>query len=169
MRGVTIESCSHESYEDALNKALAEASTHLTDIYEAHIFVREFSWSEETGFCARIEINLASGGLKPDLEGEFYEMERQADRDFKIYLSQRYDRLREMVERYLKDRTYVNLATTPEIILSRLKPEDLLEKIVITDFHEAVVPDAPALTAESEQMPVTVPEAAQEEPEPEPE
>ena len=168
MQSIMIEAFSPDSHEDALDKALAESALHITDIYDAYVTIRELSWSEETHYRAVIEVSLASGGMKPDLEGEFDELERKEGREFKIYLSQRYGEMRTMVERYLKDRVYVNLATMPDIILSRLKPEDLLEKIVISDFREAVVPKDAGMPHPAE-IHAAPDDAPGDEPEPEPE
>lgn len=136
-----IEAFSPCSYDEALNRALAEAASHLTDVYDAHIIPQEFSYSEETQYRALIEVILTSQDLSTDLEegdGGYWEMERHEDGDFKIYLSNKYAQIDKMVENFLKDKVYVNLGTMPDIILSRLKPEDLLEKIVFTDFQDAV-------------------------------
>lgn len=131
-----IEAFSAESYEDALNRALAEAARHLSVGHDAQIMSREFSYSDGTQYRVMLDVMLVSASLgSGEAQRGFKEVARKEGRGFKIFLSDTYAHMNKMIAQFQKDKVYVNLATMPDIILSRLESEAPLETIVVVDFQ----------------------------------
>lgn len=163
-----IQSASAISYDAALNIALAEAAAYASALHDAHITLTDLSFREETGYHCEIEITLAAVGLT--VEGDdalaLQTVEPEGVQDYRVVLTKGRETLRKLIEDFLANATYVNLAQLPDFILSRLTPEDLLNKIVIHDFQEAVEPEPPVIEAPAG---METPVPPEDEPHPEPE
>ena len=169
-----IRADSEINYEDALQRALEQASTLASALHDAQIAVTDLSCSDDGVYHCEIEISLVAIGLEPDLDetaGQLLPAEPEDERDYRIALTKGRETLRRVIEDFLKDKTYVNLDRLPDFILTRIRPEDLLNKIVIHDFQDAVGPDAPemipAFTAALDAVPEIAPVEDDAQPEPE--
>lgn len=174
-----IQTDSPTSYDDALNRALVEAATYATEMHDAQVALTDLSFREESGYHCEVEVTLSSVGLVADFDettGQFktVEPEDEDEQDYRVILTKGRETLRKIIEDFLENKTYVNLAQLPDFILSHIKPEDLLNKIVMHDFQEAVEPETidmiaeftEALEAGPEPVPVI---ASDDEMQPEPE
>jgi hypothetical protein len=140
-----IEASSHESYEAALNRALADAVTFTSEIHDAHVTLQDLSRTDDDGYRAVLEISLSPVSLDQDPfgpENPFREVDRGPDADYKLQINRKYSRIERLIEDYLADKTYINLAEVPHFILSHMKPENLIDKIVVSEFQDAVEPEA---------------------------
>lgn len=172
-----IETDSTESYDDALNRALAEAATYATEMHDAQITLTDLSFREESGYHCEVEVTLSAIGLVAyfdETTGQFKTVEPEEDQDYRVILTKGRETLRKIIEDFLENKTYVNLAQLPDFILSHVKPEDLLNKIVMNDFQEAVEPETIDMIAEFTEALEAVPEpvpviAPDDEMKPEPE
>ena len=146
-----IETDSTESYDDALNRALAEASAYATEMHDAQITLTDLSFHEENGYHCEVEVTLSAIGLVAyfdETTGQFKTVEPEEGRDYRVILTKGRETMRKIIEDFLENKTYVNLAQLPDFILSHIKPEDLLNKIVMNDFQEAVEPETIDMIAE---------------------
>lgn len=146
-----IRADSEKSYDDALNLALEQAAALINDLHDAHIVVTDLSCDNGQTYHCEIEVALAAIGLMPETDsaaGQFSPMNPEEDRDYRVILTKGRDTLRQAVEDFLKGRTYVNLDRLPDFILTRIRPDDLLDKIVIHDFQDAAETPPPELAEE---------------------
>lgn len=146
-----IEADSETSYDEALNLALEQAALLTGTLHDAQVMVTDLSFREDQYYHCEVEITLIAAGLAPEMDeatGEFKPVEPEMERDYRIILTRGRETLRKVIDEYLKDRTYVNLDRLPDFILARIRPEDLLNKIVIHDFQDAVDTAEPELSSE---------------------
>ncbi len=156
-----IQTDSEVSYDDALNRALVEAASYATEMHDAQVSLTDLSFREESGYHCEVEVTLSSVGLVADFDettGQFKNLEPEEDQDYRVILTKGRETLRKIIEDYLENKTYVNLALLPDFILSHIKPEDLLNKIVMNDFQEAVEPETIDMIAEFTEALEAVPE-----------
>ncbi|HEY8189796.1 MAG TPA: hypothetical protein VIF12_03875 [Micavibrio sp.] len=140
-----IEASSPQSYEAALNRALADAVTFTSETHDAHVSLHELSRTDDDGYRAVLEISLSPLSLDQDSfgpENPFRAVDCGSDADCKLQINEKCGRIEKLIEDYLADKTYINLAEVPHFILSHMKPEDLIDKIVVSEFQEAVEPEA---------------------------
>lgn len=126
-----VEAFSHESYEDAIYKAMDKASAFLTGHQsDAHVAIKALDHSENLGYHAVLEITLVPMSLRDNMHirGIFRETRLAHDFAFRLMLKEEHEHLHHVLDdHFARARTALEEHYIPDFILVPLRDVDIVE------------------------------------------